>query len=179
MEKNKIEENVAYAVNSPSKNVTFNFYQACKSASNKFNKKYCVQDSGLKEIKHFDSFKQAKNYARYCAAAVCEYLNGQFEIGDEFTHEDLSERLNNIASNFGIFEEDTRYLFVKEHGYGPSLSYKAMNRSGIMGWDHQIRWENINTDVIFESREDALRSLNNYISISDWETHDWKFEATA
>lgn len=173
------DEKISFAVNSPSKNVTFNFYSVCKSAASSGKKKWCVEDSSLKQIKEFDSFSQAKNYARYCSAAVCEYLNGQASIGDDFTYDDLGKRLNQVASNYGIFEEDTRSLFIKEHGYGPSASYKAMERRGTMGFCHLIRWENINTDVVFESREEALRSLNNYISISDWETYHWEFNATA
>lgn len=175
MEKSNNETDIAYAVNSPSQNVTFDFYKVCQSTNKKLEKKYCVQNSSLKEIKHFNSFSEAKNYARYCSAAVSEYLNGQSKIGEDFSYSCLESRLNEIASDYAIFEEDSRSLFVKEHGYGPSVSYKAMERPGIMGWNHFIRWENIETNVVFENKKDALNALNNYLSISDWEVYDWKF----
>jgi hypothetical protein len=174
---NDIEE--GFSVYSVRGNATFNFYKVVKQSADDGTRRYCVMDSSLTEIKQFKQPNEAKNFARYCAAAICEYMNGQSKLSDDFTDEDLKERLNSVAANFGIFEEDTRSLFVKEHGAGPTVSYKAMAGNISASSMYLIRWENINTNVIFENKELALKSLNNYLSISDWEVHDYKFNAKA
>lgn len=167
-----------FSVYSARHNATFNFYRVVKKTNEDCIRKYCVMDSSLKEIKSFNSLNEAKNFARYCATAVCEYMNGQSKLSSDFTEEDLGERLNSIAYEFGLFEEDTRFLFQKEHGIGPKVSYQAM-AGAKQGFNasYLVRWENVNTNVVFEDKELALNSLNNYLSINDWEVHDYKFAA--
>lgn len=174
-----------FSVYSKDKNVTFNFYRVVKKTHDDHMRKYSVMDSSLTEIKSFNSLNEAKNFARYCATAVCEYMNGQSKLSEKFTEEDLSERLNSIAYEFGLLENDSRFLFKKEHGIGPKVSYQALaatkgvHRDELDKTRYVIRWENINTNVIFSDREMALNSLNNYLSINDWEVYDYKFDANS
>ena len=167
--KNKIEL-PCYSVRSESTGEDMLKYKLVRGNSDR--EKYILIDAATKRLNSFSSLEEAMNHARYCAEASALYLRANSAImfeASEMKNLGLKYGIPSSANYFSWNDQD--YDFTQKHGFGPSASINARQVSGCQ-W-YKVRYEYLNTEVMFPSAQAAMDSMNNFVNIDDWKVYDW------